>query len=185
MDGKSRRVLAGVTAGLFALAGAACERADETTGVHVTVHFDGMMIEQLAFTVFQPGREPLQALRPSTFTPGRWLASPQDVVIFMPESMAGQIVGCDAKGVAMGAPLPAQGHVDSTLERDRLVPATIMLAAAAPAPPPAMAPPEPPPAAMPAPAMPCPESDEDDGEDDDDKGKGKGGVRCDDGRPAD
>jgi hypothetical protein len=128
---------------LATLGAASCESPEAVTGVHLTVHFPGMQIDQLAFSVRSTAGTPLEAMRPSTIVPGTWLSSPQDVVVYLPDAMAGQIVTCEVKGMAMGTALAAKGQADAMLHVHQLVEATIQLngTGAAPAGGPAATPP--------------------------------------------
>src|SRR4051794_33136926 len=93
------------------------------TGGGLTVRFDGLSLDQIRFTLARPDGSTLMAMRPEQATPGAWLASPQDVMVFLPDAMAGQTVAVQATGMAAGAPTPAAGTATATLALYQLVPA--------------------------------------------------------------
>jgi hypothetical protein len=115
---------------LASVATPSCEPPEAATGVHLTVSFSGMQIDQLAFSVRSAGGTPLEAMRPSTIVPGTWLSSPQDVVVYLPDPMAEQSVTCEANAMSMGLPLPARGQTDAVLRLHEMVEAAITLTAA-------------------------------------------------------
>src|SRR3954447_7654405 len=79
------------------------------TGVHLTVRFDALAIDQIRFALNRPDGTTVVAMRPEQSTPGDWLASPQDVMFFLPDAMAGQMVAMQATGMSSGALTAAAG----------------------------------------------------------------------------
>jgi hypothetical protein len=126
-------------AGVAAVAVAGCGDAD-VTGLHVTVAFAGLNIDQIQFAVAPAGGSAIVAQRPETSTAGNALASPQDVLVYLPDAVAGHAVTCQATGMASGALTAATGSATVTLSLHALVPVPIVLqgqgARPAPTPPP-------------------------------------------------
>jgi len=130
------------------------------TGVHLTVAFGGLAVDQIRFTITPDGADPIVARRPETAPSadgGAWLSSPQDVMVYLPDRLAGHAVDCEAQGMASGAATPALGSASATLVLHQMVDATIAMRATESSPPP---PPTPAPTATPAPGpidgpMPC------------------------------
>lgn len=132
---------------------AGCGSPEATTGVYLTVHFAGRQVDQLGFSLRSPSGAALDAMRPSTITPGTWLDSPQSVVIYLPDAMAGETVTCEVRGVAMGSAVPARGQTDAVLRLHQLIAAELTLTDSGTTPVTTPEPPAPPPATMP-PVMP-------------------------------
>jgi hypothetical protein len=104
---------------------------DPITGVHLTVMFPGLEIDQIRFTVTPQGGDPIVARRPELTDAGVWLTSPQDVLVYLPDYLAGRATTCQAAGMAAGTVTPATGTTSTMLALHELVPATITLAGSA------------------------------------------------------
>ena len=129
------------------------------TGVHVTVEFSGLMIDQIQFTIAPDGADPVVARRPDPVAAGAgWLSSPEDVMVYLPDRLAGRGVTCAALGMAGGAATPALGIASSTLVLHELVPARIAMQGPASSPPP-----PPPPSGGGDATMPCKDKKSGDG----------------------
>ena len=100
---------------------------DPITGVHLTVMFPGLQIDQIRFTVTPQGGDPVVARRPELTDAGAWLTSPQDVMVYLPDYLAGRATVCQATGMAAGTMTPATGTTTAMLALHELIPATITL----------------------------------------------------------
>jgi hypothetical protein len=116
----------------LACGGAAGCAEQPVTGVHVTVRFSGLMLDQLRFTVTPAGADPIIARRPELADAGVWLRSPQDVMVYLPDYMSGRAVTCEVMGMAQGTATPATGAADTVLELGQMVPASVTLAGSTP-----------------------------------------------------
>jgi hypothetical protein len=110
--------------------------------VHLTVRFPGLSIDQIRFTVTPASADPIIARRPELTDAAVSLRSPQDVLVYLPDYMAGRVVTCEATGMQQGSPTPATGAADATLKVHELADAVITLAGSTPDPPDAATPPE-------------------------------------------
>jgi hypothetical protein len=150
----------GHTGGLALVLGAVMATAGcgdpQATGLHVTVSFAGLSIDQIQFAITAAGGAAIVAQRPETSTAGTALASPQDVLVFLPDDAAGHPVSCQATGMARGTLTAATGAASTTLALHLLVPATITLQTAGPAPPPDRQEPPPPDKEQPPDGGQCP-----------------------------
>jgi len=104
--------------------------ADGKTGLFATVRFGGLAIDQIELGGVGPAASaPLVSptLRPAQ--PGPALASPQTVVIYLPDALAGTAVTSSATGLAGGLRLDATAAATVTVSRGQLVAVDLALAA--------------------------------------------------------
>lgn len=108
---------------------------EEATGVHVTAHLASVDYDELRFGVTS---EDAAATFVDPATRGRYMgpfsAGDQDVVIYLADDLAGQIVRCQVTALAAGA-IRASGNVDVTLARAEIKDVEVFMAAPATTPP--------------------------------------------------
>jgi hypothetical protein len=108
-------------------AGAGCgSNAPAATGLAVTVHFPGGNADQLEFAVTTVAGDALPATR-RPLQAGARLASPQSVLIYLPDTLAGQTATCTVTALSGGQPLGVSGSAAATLQVHQLVPVRIDL----------------------------------------------------------
>jgi hypothetical protein len=121
------RATLGLTAFLGAHISAGCgSNAPTVTGLDVTVTFQGAHVDQLVFTVATPAGDALPATR-RPLQAGFELLSPQRVLIYLPDALAGQTATCTVTALVGGQPLGVSGRAGATLQLHRLTPVRIDL----------------------------------------------------------
>jgi len=105
---------------------AGCKSEPKITGVRIVAQFSSVMIDQLEFrlevTNDPKQRDPI--LRPETR--GATLASSQDLVVYLPDTLAGETATCRVTGLRQGAPASRGIPRTTRVELHKVVPCVIV-----------------------------------------------------------